>query len=100
MAIRTAEHAADFVGPIVTLGEVSGAVIDAARIDNESREIRVLEHAGYVRIEARGELVLRFDTLGEMLGRNFSMHELERNMPGFSGLIRVDDQQVRFLATK
>lgn len=95
-----ADRSADFVGPIVTLGEISDAVADSARIDNESREIRVQEHAGYVRIEARGELVLRFDTLGEMLGRRFSVHELERNMPGFSGLIRIDDEQVRFLAVK
>jgi toluene monooxygenase system protein D len=94
------DPAGDFVGPIVTLGEVADAVVDAARIDNGDREIRVQEHAGYVRVEARGELVLRFATLGEMLGRHFSVNELERNMPGFSGLIRVDDQRVRFLATK
>jgi hypothetical protein len=97
---HSTDPAEDFVGPIVTLGEVSDAIIDAARIDNESREIRIQEHAGYVRVEARGELVLSFVTLGEMLGRQFSVNELERNMPGFSGLIRVDDQRVRFLATK
>lgn len=94
------DHAQDYVGPIVTRGEISDAVSEAAAIDNPDRELRLDEHAGYVRIEARGECVIRFETVAEMLGREFSITDLERNMPGFSGLIRVGSDAVRFLATK
>lgn len=94
------EHSEDFVGPIVTKGEISDAVAEAAAIDNSARELRLEEHAGYVRIEARGECVIRFATVEEVLGRKFSATDLERNMPGFSGLIRMDSDKVRFVASK
>lgn len=93
-------HANDFVGPIVTRGEISDAVAEAAAIDNADRELKLEENAGYVRVEARGECVIRFATVAEILGRPFCVSDLERNMPGFSGLIRVDSDQVRFLASK
>ncbi|MFG1294248.1 MmoB/DmpM family protein [Xanthobacter variabilis] len=93
-------HAEDFVGPIVTRGEISDAVAEAAAIDNEGRKLRLGENSGYVRVEVQGECVIRFKTVSEVLGRDFSVTDLERNMPGFSGLIRVDADQVRFLASK
>ncbi|PWR19503.1 MmoB/DmpM family protein [Zavarzinia aquatilis] len=94
------EHEKDFVGPVVTRGEISDAVAEAAEIDNEGRETRLEENAGYVRIEVQGECVIRFDTVSDVLGHRFTMSDLERNMPAFSGLIRVDSEQVRFLAVK
>ena len=93
-------HSGDFVGPIVTRGEISDAVAEAVEIDNKDRELRLGENAGYVRIEVRGECVINFDTVSDVLGREFTITELERNMPGFSGLIRVDSDHIRFVATK
>lgn len=94
------DHAKDFVGPIVTRSEISDAVAEAAAIDNEGRELRLEENAGYVRVQVQGECIIRFETVSDVLGYRFTMSDLERNMPGFSGLIRVDSDQVRFLASK
>ena len=97
--MSASEHADDFVGPIVTQGEVSDAAAEALVIDNPGRETRVEEHAAYVRIQARGECVLRVATMEKLLGRKFSVGEFEANMPGFSGFIRTSFDQVRFIAT-
>ena len=93
-------HDQDFVGPIITQGEISDAAREAAAIDNPGREIRIEEHASYVRVQAKGECVLRVETMERILGRGFSIGELERNMPGFSGFIRTEQDQVRFVASK
>ena len=90
----------DFVGPIVTRGEMSSAVIEAVEIDNPERERRTEETSAYVRVECRGECVITIATMSEVLGRKFTIGELERNMPGFAGFIRTDADQVRFVATK
>ncbi|CCB65463.1 MmoB/DmpM family protein [Hyphomicrobium sp. MC1] len=93
-------NANDFVGPIISRGEMSDAVKEAVEIDNPDREKRTEETAAYVRIEARGECIITFKTMSEILGRKFSIGELERNMPGFAGFIRTDSDQVRFVSNK
>lgn len=90
----------DFVGPIVSRGEVSDAVQEAVAIDNPEREKRIEETSSYVRIEVRGECVITFATLSDVLGRKFTFGELERNMPGFAGFIRTDQDRVRFVSSK
>jgi toluene monooxygenase system protein D len=90
----------DFVGPIVTQGEISDAAIEAATIDNPGREIRIEEHSSYVRVQARGECVLTMATMERLLGRKFTFGEFERNMPGFAGFIRTSQDQIRFVASK
>ena len=96
----TNKHDQDFVGPIITAGEISDAAKEAAVIDNPGRELRIEEHASYVRVEAKGECVLRVETMERFLGREFSIGELERNMPGFAGFIRTAQDSVRFVASK
>jgi len=93
-------HADDFVGPIVTRGEMSDAVAEAVEIDNPGREMRVLPSDSYVRIEARGICKITFATMTDVLGRQFSFGDLEVNMPGFGGFIRTEDDHVRFVASK
>ncbi|MEZ5833198.1 MAG: MmoB/DmpM family protein [Dongiaceae bacterium] len=90
----------DFVGPIVTQGEISDAAIEAASIDNPGREVRIEEHASYVRVQARGECILTMATMEKLLGRKFTFGEFERNMPGFAGFIRTSQDQIRFIASK
>ncbi len=94
------KSANDFVGPIVSRGELSTAVAEAVAIDNADRERRIEETAAYVRVEVRGECVINFSTMSEVLGRKFTFGELERNMPGFAGFIRTDQDRVRFVSSK
>lgn len=97
--MSTRSHDQDFVGPIITLGEISDAAIEAAPLDNPGREIRIEEHSAYVRIQARGECLLTVASMEKALGRRFSIGELERNMPGFAGFIRTAPDHVKFVAT-
>lgn len=90
----------DFVGPIVTRGEMSDAVIAAVEIDNPNRERRTEETSAYVRVECRGECLITVDTMSDVLGRKFSIGELEKNMPGFAGFIRTDSDRIRFVSSK
>jgi hypothetical protein len=59
----------------------------------------VEEHASYTRIKVEKECVIRFDTVSEMLGRDVTRGDIESNMPSLEGFIRVDSEQMRFLAT-
>lgn len=93
-------RANDFVGPIVSRGELSTAVAEAVAIDNPDRERRTEETSSYVRIEVRGECIITFATMTDVLGRKFTIGELERNMPGFAGFIRTDHDRVRFVSSK
>lgn len=89
----------DFVGPIITQGEISDAAIETAQIDNPGREVKFEEHASYVRVQVRGECILTVSTMEKVLGRKFSIGEFERNMPGFAGFIRTSSDQLRFVAS-
>lgn len=89
-----------FVGPIITRGEISDAAIEAAAYDNPGREVRVQSGPSYIRLEARGEMLLTVANMSEVLGRPFTMGELEKNMPGFSGFIRMASDHVRFVSSK
>lgn len=90
----------DFVGPIITLGDIADAAIEAAEIDNPNTEIRVTPGPSYIRLEGRGEIILSVQSMSQALGRTFHMGDLERNMPGFSGFIRTSGDQVKFVANK
>ncbi|MCE4547306.1 MULTISPECIES: MmoB/DmpM family protein [unclassified Caballeronia] len=91
-------HNADFVGPIIGLGEIADAAAEAVYIDNPGREVRIEKNSGYVRVEARGECTLTVQTMSEVLGRDFRLGDLERSMPGFAGFIRTSDDAISFLA--
>jgi toluene monooxygenase system protein D len=93
-------HSNDFVGPIVTRGEMSDAVVEAVEIDNPDGERRVEETAAYVRIEVRGQCIIRFATMEQVLGRKFVIGDLECNMPGFAGFIRTGFDEVRFVSSR
>ncbi|MDH3673045.1 MAG: MmoB/DmpM family protein [Gammaproteobacteria bacterium] len=87
-----------FVGPIIKTGEIGDAVLEAIREDNDGRKIEVEEHASYMRIKVQGECVIRFATVGDMLGRDVTRSDIEANMPALEGFIRVDSEQMRFLS--
>jgi len=89
----------DFVGPIIGLGEIADAAMEAVYIDNPGREIRIEQNAGYVRVQAKGECKLTVETMSQVLGRDFRLGDLECSMPGFAGFIRTSDDAIRFLAS-
>ena len=73
-------------------------MLDAIREDNEDKEVVVEEHASYLRIKVRGECLVRFETVSDMLGSTVSRGDIESNMPSFEGFIRVEEDQMLFLA--
>ena len=84
------------VGPVVRAGEVAEAVAEAARLDNPDREVTVVDHNAYVRVQCTDECVIRRETMEEALGRPFQMRELEVNLASFAGQIETTSDQVRF----
>ena len=87
---------ARLVGPVLRLGEVADAVLDAIREDNPDREVIVERHASYVRILCPEECIVRYKTVARMLGRAFAVSDIELNMSAFAGQIQTTDDQIRF----
>jgi len=90
----------NWVGPVVRAGDVARAVAEAAEEDNPGKEIKVEDRIAYLRIQTDNEMILRRETIEEMLGRPFRMNELEINLSSFAGQIEVADDQVRFYLNK
>ena len=88
-----------YVGPVIKNGEVGEAVVEAVYEDNDGRKIEIEEHASYFRIRVEKECVIRFETVAEMLGRDVPRADIEANMPSMEGFIRIEADQIRFLAT-
>ena len=72
---------ARLVGPVLRLGEVADAVLDAIREDNPDREVIVERHASYVRILCPEECIVRYETVARMLGRAFAVSDIEPSSP-------------------
>jgi len=85
------------VGPVMKTGEVGDAVLEAIHEDNVGRKIVVEEHASYMRIKVEGECVIKFSTVGDMLGRDVILADIEAQMPAFEGFIRTEEGQIRFV---
>lgn len=88
------------VGPVMRQGELARAVVEAAEIDNPGKRIDVDDKVAYLRISTDDDLVLKRETIEEMLGRPFSMNELEVELSSFAGRIETKDDQVRFYYLK
>ena len=86
------------VGPVVNKGEIGEAILDAIKIDNPGKSVKIQEHDSYLRIQVAGECLVKFSTVSEMLGTEVSSSELERNMPSFEGFIRVTSTQMKWVA--
>jgi toluene monooxygenase system protein D len=84
------------VGPVMRQGELAKAVAEAAEADNPGKDIQVEDKVAYVRVQTDSEMILRRQTIEEMLGRPFSMNELEVDLSSFAGRIDTHDDFVRF----
>lgn len=89
-------HLNNRVGPILRQGALAKAVAEAAEADNPGKSITVDDKVAYLRISTDGEMVLRRETIEEMLGKPFRMSELEVELSSFAGRIDMTADQVRF----
>ena len=90
--------AGNLVGPVMRTGDIADAVLEAIREDNAGRAVTTETHASYVRIKVEDECVVRFETVGDMLGRRVTRGDIESNMPSFAGFIRTEPDAIRFVA--
>ena len=67
--MTTAEDAGNLVGPVMRAGEIADAVLEAIQEESEGREVITEAHASYVRIKVADECFVRFETVGDVLGR-------------------------------
>jgi toluene monooxygenase system protein D len=88
------------VGPIMRQGNLAKAVYDAAEIDNPDRKILLEDKIAYLRIQTEGEMILREETIQEMLGKPFRINQLEVDMASFAGRIETKADYVRFYFAK
>lgn len=86
----------DMAGPLLRGGEIANSAIEAIKMDNPDKRLKIVDHGSYVRVEAQGGLVIRRATMERILGRPFKMQELEVNLTGFSGKIETDENQMRW----
>ena len=81
------------VGPVVSDMRIAAAVERAIAIDNEGEPV-ILDQGAYRRIQLPGTCRLTQASLEEELGEAFTLSELERVMPSFSGRIRVSEDEI------
>ena len=88
------------VGPVLRVGEVADAVIEALEEDNPGKTFTVEDRVAYIRAETEGECVVRAETVARLLGRPFRIAELELNLTSFAGRIETTDDTIRFYFRK
>ena len=81
-------------------GALAKAVLEAAEIDNPGKKILVEDKVAYIRIQTDDEMVLRQETIEEMLGKPFRINQLEVDMASFAGRIETNADHVRFYYIK
>ncbi len=84
------------VGPVIrgVDAELADAVVEAMEIDNPDTEIVVDDRAGYIRISVAGRCRITAATLSDVLGRRFSLAELEPALSAFAGRMRGGDDEI------
>lgn len=92
----TEHRVARRAGPLLRGGDISVVAVDAIVEDNPDKQIHVDDHRTYVRVEADGGLIIRRSTMERLLGRPFTMQELEVNLTGYSGQIDTHDEYMRW----
>lgn len=94
------ERINNMVGPIMRQGALAKAVFEAAEVDNPGKTILVEDKVAYIRIQTEDEMILRRETIEEMLGKPFKLNQLEVDMASFAGRIETKADHVRFYFAK
>jgi toluene monooxygenase system protein D len=84
------------VGPVIRGmdANLADAVIDAIEVDNPDAEVLVDDQGGYIRIGTPNVCRLTRASLEEALGRTFQLHQLEPQLAGFAGRMKLTDDEV------
>jgi toluene monooxygenase system protein D len=84
------------VGPVVRGmdGNLADAVIAAIETDNPDADVQVDDQGGYIRVSTPSVCRLTRASLEEALGKSFKLHQLEPQLAGFAGRMRVSDDEV------
>jgi hypothetical protein len=91
--VETDTVSGECVGPILRVGEVADAAIDAIADDNPGKQVVVVDRGDYMRINTLHECRLTRASLEKHLGREYSLVRLEIEMPSFAGRIRTSDSE-------
>jgi len=92
----TAEEEADMVGPIMRVGSLAEAMIDAIEEDNPESDVFVLDRDDYIRIHTTTECRLRRETLARHVGKTIDLNHVEVEMPSFKGRLETRVDQYRW----
>ena len=84
------------VGPVVRGldANLAEAVITAIEVDNPDADVQVDDQIGYIRIGTPNVCRMTRASLEEALGRSFRLHELEPQLAGFAGRMKLTDDEV------
>jgi len=84
------------VGPVVRGldANLAEAVITAIEVDNPDADVQVDDQIGYIRIGTPNVCRTTRASLEEALGRSFRLHELEPQLAGFAGRMKLTDDEV------
>jgi toluene monooxygenase system protein D len=84
------------VGPVIRGmdANLADAVIDAIEVDNPDAEVVVDDQGGYIRVGTPDVCRLTRASLEEALGRTFQLHQLEPQLAGFAGRMKLTDDEV------
>src|SRR5882757_5843174 len=91
---------ANFVGPVLRVGDLADAVVRAIEEDNPGKEVRIVDRGDYVRIHTERKCRLTKQTLERVLGYAYDLRLLEIDMPSFSGRLKMrGDEYVWYYQT-
>ncbi len=84
------------VGPVVRGmdGTLAEAIISAIETDNPDLDIDVDDQGGYIRITGPGRLRMTRASLEDALGKPMQLHQIEPQLAGFAGRMKLDDDEV------
>jgi toluene monooxygenase system protein D len=84
------------VGPILRTSDEVDLVVAAIEDDNPDREIEVIDHGSYVRIQAEDYLRVTGESLKRYLGSDFETHSLEEMLTAFAGRINTTSDMIEW----
>ncbi|GAA0667561.1 hypothetical protein GCM10009535_54300 [Streptomyces thermocarboxydovorans] len=84
------------VGPVIRGldANLADAVITAIETDNPDADVMVDDQGGYIRIGVPQRCRITQASLEEALGRKFNLPELEPQLSGFAGRMKLTDDEV------
>jgi hypothetical protein len=83
------DGAANWVGPVLRVGDLAEAVARAIAEDNPGKQINIVDRGDYIRVHTEQRCRLTRQTLERQLGHPYELRLLEIDMPSFSGRLET-----------